>query len=108
MKSVKIKGLLCIFAVIFCMTSLSTAFAAETISGTITEITTYPNMIAIDDGGVETEVYGVPFGYLDKQYNIVIAIGMTVSVDVVETVCYDGTIRLKATNITVGDATVEF
>lgn len=109
MKSIKIKGLLCFLAIFFCVTSLSTAFAAETvtISGTITDMSTYPNMIAIDDGGVITEVYGIRLGYLARQYNVVIETGMAVSVEAYENLCYDGTIRLKATSITVDDLTID-
>lgn len=101
--------LLLIGIIFFCTAVSGVAFAADTvtISGTVTEITTYPNMIAIDDGVDVTEVYGIRLSYLERQYNIVIAPGTEVSVVAYENLCYDGTVRLKAASITVDDATVE-
>lgn len=101
--------LLWVGIIFFCVVFSGVASAADTftVSGTVSEITTDPNIVEIDDGGVITEVYGIKFGYLERKYNIVIEPGMDVSVDVYEYLCYDGTIRLKATRITVGDATIE-
>jgi hypothetical protein len=95
--------------IFFCVVFSGVAFAADTftVSGTVDEITTDPNMVAIYDDGVVTEVYGIKFSYLENKYNIVIETGMDISVEVYENLCYDGTIRLKATSITVGDATIE-
>ncbi len=102
------KNLTLVFVVLACFFSVNGAFAADTftISGTVTDISTSPNMIAIDEGDMVTEVYGIKFGYLERQYNIFIEIGTEVTVEAIEYVCYDGTVRLKATNITVGDATI--
>lgn len=107
MKSVK--GLLWIGVIFFCAAFLGTAYGAQTttISGTVTDITTVPNMIAIDDGSTVTEVYGIKFSYLENQYGIVIEIGTEVSVEAYENLCYDGTVRLKAASITVGDASID-
>lgn len=104
-----VKSLICVFVVFACLFSVSNAFAEDTytISGTVTEITTFPNMIAIDDGDAVTEVYGIRFGYLENQYNIVIEVGTEVTVEAYENLCYDGTVRLKATSITVDDATID-
>lgn len=104
-----IKTLVWVCAVFMCFFSINNALAADTysISGTVSDITTFPNMIAIDEGDTVTEVYGIKFGYLERQYNIEIQIGTEVTVEAFETVCYDGTVRLKATSITVGDATID-
>ena len=104
-----IKSLVWVCFVFVCFFSINNAFAADTytISGTVSEISTFPNMIAIDEGDTITEVYGIRFGYLERQYNIVIQIGTEVTVEAFENVCYDGTVRLKATSITVGDATID-
>lgn len=104
-----IKSLSCAYALFICFFSISAAFAADTytISGTVSQMTAYPNMIAIDESGTITEVYGIKFDYLERQYNIVIQIGTEVTVEAIENVCYDGTVRLKATRITVGDATID-
>lgn len=104
-----IKTLVCVCALFVCFFSINNALAADvyTISGTVSDITTFPNMIAIDEGDTVTEVYGIKFGYLERQYNIVIQIGTEITVEAYENVCYDGTVRLKATTITVGDATID-
>lgn len=73
------------------------------VSGVITEITLKPNVVTIDG----TEVYGVKFNYLCNQYNICLEEGETVSVVTYEYTCSDGTIKLMAASITVGDVTVQ-
>lgn len=78
--------------------------SAETISGTITEISTKPNIIVIDD---TTEIYGVKLNYLANQYNVVLEEGDEVSVDTYTFECSDGSIKDKATAITVGDITIQ-
>ncbi len=104
-----IKKLSLISIAIFCILSVNSAFAADmsTISGTVTDMSTYPNMIVVDQNGVSTEIYGIKFSYLENQYNIVIEPGMDISAEVYENLCYDGTIRLKAASITVDDATID-
>lgn len=105
----RIKSLFWVCVLFFCLMPINSAFAADTftISGTVIEISTFPNMIAINEGGVVTEVYGIKFGYMERQYGVVIEEGTEVSVEAFEIVCYDGTTRLKAAEITVGDVTIE-
>lgn len=105
-----VRSLFWVFVVFTCVFSINSAFAADTytISGTVSEIGTFPNMIAIDEGDVITEIYGIRFNYLERRYDIVIEVGTEVTVEAYEKVCYDGTTRLKATSITVGDATIDF
>ena len=76
---------------------------AETISGVITEISAHPNTIVLDN---EVAVYGIRIDYLANQYNIFLEEGSTVTVEVYEFECRDGSIKLMASAITVGDATI--
>ena len=77
---------------------------AETISGVITEISAHPNTIVLDNG---ITVYGIKINYLANQYNIFLEEGMDVEVEADEFYCQDGSIKLMASVITVGDATIE-
>jgi len=102
------KGFFVIMAIVMCLVAVQSVRAAVTftVEGTIEEISTRPNMIVINDGGdVLIEVFGVRFNYLAK-YNIVLEIGDYVSIDVYEYLCCDGTTKLKAYSVTVGDVTV--
>ena len=99
-----VKKLLAILAVTMCFIAVQNVYA-ETfeVSGVISEISTSPNMLDIEG----TEVYGVKFNYLCNQYNICLEEGETVSLSAYEYTCSDGSIKLKATSITVGDVTVK-
>ena len=76
---------------------------AETISGVITEISTHPNTIILDN---EVAVYGIKIDYLANQYNIFLEEGVSVTVEADEFDCRDGSTKLMASEITVGDATI--
>ena len=73
------------------------------VTGVITAITLKPNVVDING----TDVYGVKFNYLCNQYNICLAEGESVSIVTYEYTCSDGTIKLMAASITVGDVTVQ-
>ena len=100
MKS-SIKGLFVILAIVMSFVVVQSV-CAETVEGTIDSILTKPNMIKVDG----SDVYGVKFKYLCNQYTICLEEGDTVSVEVYEFVCSDGTSILKACEITVDDATI--
>lgn len=76
---------------------------AETITGTITDISTQPNIIVIDNA---TEIYGVKINYLANQYDIILEEGETVRVEAYTFECSNGSTKLMATDITIGDATI--
>ena len=101
-----IKGLFVIMAIVMSFVAVQSVCAVETftVEGTISEVSTRPNMIVVDG----TEVYGVKINYLANQYNIDLQTGIDVSVDVYEYECptYDTT-KLMATSITVGAITVQ-
>ncbi len=75
--------------------------------GTIEKISTKPNMIVVDDvvSGL-LEVFGVKFNCLDNQYNIDLYKDDEVSIGVYEFECSDGTTKLMAYEVTVGNVTV--
>lgn len=103
------KRVLLICAVIISVLTAGSVFAADTftVTGTVNQITSNPNMIVINDGGVLTEIYGIKFNYLARRYGVVIETGMEVSVEAFEYLCHDGVTRLKAAGITVEDLTVD-
>jgi len=94
------KKLLLILAIVMSFTTAQSV-SAETIEvdGTITEISTQPNVVVVDG----TEVYGVKFNYLDKNHGIVLSVNLDVSFKVYEYECGDGTIKYKACEISVID-----
>jgi hypothetical protein len=100
MKS-SIKGLVVILVIVMSFVAIQSV-CAETVTGTIDEISIRPPKIVIG----ETEVSGVRYNYLCNQYSICLEEGDTVSIEYYEYECSDGTIILKACNITVGDATI--
>lgn len=78
---------------------------ADTIEGTIDAIGTRPNIVTVAVSDMEVyDVYGVRFNYLAQKYDIALTVNQEVSFEVFETFCADGTIVLKACEITVGDA----
>ncbi len=103
------KKLLTILAIAVSLVAVQNVLAATTITvaGTVSQISTDPNMVVIDDDGVLTEVYGIRLNYLANQYNIFIEEGTAISVDAYEYLCSDGTIKLMASSITVNDVTVQ-
>ncbi|MBT8342964.1 MAG: hypothetical protein HKP58_00640 [Desulfatitalea sp.] len=99
-----LKNLFIIFAVAVCFITAQNVSADTTeVSGVIAAISTHPNMVDVDG----TEVYGIKFNYLCNQYGICLEVGETVSLTAYEFTCSDGTIKLMATSITVGDVTVQ-
>lgn len=99
--------LLLIITLVMSVVAVQNVFA-ETVEGTIDEITTKPNTISvIDDASVLTVINGVKINYLSNQYNIDLEEGMLVSVEYDEFTCSDGSIKNMATAISVGDVTVQ-
>ena len=96
------KTLLVLLAIVMCLVTVQSV-CAETLTGTIDSISTRPPKIVVD--GIE--VSGVRINYLANQYNIVLELGDTVTVEYYEYECSDGTIILKACKITVNDATIQ-
>lgn len=98
------KKLLAVLAVAVCFMTVQNVYADTLeVSGVLEEISTSPNMVVVDD----TEVYGIKFNYLCNQYNICLEIGETVTLTAYEYTCSDGSVKLMATHITVGDVTVK-
>lgn len=97
------KGVLLLMAVLFSLIAVQAPLAAEvsSVSGTIDEISTKPNMVVIDD----TEVYGVSFNKLEM-YNISLEVGAYASFEVYEYICSNGDLKLMAYSVTVGDVTL--
>ncbi|MGD9212501.1 MAG: hypothetical protein PVI90_17090 [Desulfobacteraceae bacterium] len=104
-----VKKISLIYTALLCFVMLNSAFSADivTVSGTVSEISTNPNIIVIDEKDTLTEVYGIKFNYLKNQHDIAIEPGMDISVDAVESLCSDGTTILKAISITINDKTIE-
>ena len=77
---------------------------AETfiVEGEIESISYKPKIVLVDG----TEVYGVRINYLLNQYNIDLQVVDFVTIQLYENLCFDGTIKIKACEITVGDATI--
>ena len=96
-----IRTMFVVFAIVMSFVAVQAA-QADTVAGTITAISTKPNMITVD----ETEVSGVKFNYLCNQYTICLEAGNSVSIDYYEFECIDGTIKNMAYSITVGNVTV--
>lgn len=98
------KKLLAVLAVAMCFITVQNV-CAETleVSGVITEISTSPNMVNVEG----TEVYGIKLNYLCNQYNICLEEGEIITLTAYEYTCSDGSIKLKATSITVGEVTVQ-
>lgn len=103
MKS-SIKGLFVILVIVMSFVVVQSVCAAEigTVTGEIDSISTQPNKIVVDG----TEVSGVKFKYLCNQYTICLEEGDLVSIDYYEFECSDGSIKLMAYSITVGEVTV--
>lgn len=109
-----LKGLLVVLAVFMMLGAAQGASAAE-VEGVITEIGTMPNTILVDgvlvqdNGDAVTgtfEICGIRYDYLVKKYNIDLEEQDYVIVEVLVSECLDGTIKLRASSITVGDVTV--
>jgi hypothetical protein len=97
MKS-SIKGLIVILVIVMSFVVVQSV-CAEThfVEGTITEISTQPNMIIVNG----TEVYGVRFNFLSNKHDIDLSVNQWVIVKVYEYECSDGTTMFKACEITV-------
>jgi hypothetical protein len=95
------KGLFVVLTVMMSLIVVQSA-CAQTVSGTITEISTQPNVIVVEG----TQISGIRFNYLCNQYGICLEEGDEVSVEYFEYVCSDGSILFKACAITVNDATI--
>jgi hypothetical protein len=100
MKS-SIKGLVVILVIVMSFVAVQSV-CAETVTGTIDEISTQPNKIVVNG----TEISGVRYNYLCNQYNICLELGDTVSIEYYEYECSNGTVMLKACKITVNEATI--
>jgi hypothetical protein len=100
-----IKGLVVILVIVMSFVAVQSV-CAETVTGTIDEISTRPNKIVVDVEGVLTEISGVRYKYLCNQYTICLDVGDLVSIDYYDYECSDGTILHKACKITVDDVTI--
>ncbi len=90
-----------------CPVSAVTQGTPMTVTGTIASIGTPGQGIGIDTGSGITTVYGFgPLPYWQEQNVVRPGIGETVAVEAVETTFSDGTTKLIATSVTVGDATI--
>ena len=99
-----IRTMFVVLAIVMSFVAVQAA-QADTVAGTITAISTKPNMITVD----ETDVYGIRFNYLENKHDIVLTVEPVteVSVEVYEYYCpiYDTT-KLMACEITVDDAAI--
>jgi len=100
-----IKGLVVILVIVMSFVAVQSV-CAETVTGTIDEISTQPNKIVVDVEGVLTEISGVRYKYLCNQYTICLDEGDTVNIEYYDYECSDGTILHKACKITVDDVTI--
>ncbi len=101
MKCSKGKGLFVVLAIMMSLIAVQNV-CAETVTGTVTEISSRPNAIVVDG----TQISGIRLGYLCNQYNICLEEGDQVSVECFEFTCSSGATVLKACAITVNDVTV--
>ena len=98
-----VKSLVVALAIVMSLFTVQSAFA-ETVSGVVDSISYKPNVVVV--GG--TAVNGIKLNYLCNQYNICLEeVEGEVSIESDEYTCMDGTIKLMATKITVGDVTVD-
>ena len=98
------KKLLVVLAVVMCFITVQNVYAETVeVSGVITEISEKPNIVNVEG----TEVNGIRFNYLCNQYNICLEEGDIITLIAYEYTCSDGSVKLKATSITVGDVTVQ-
>ena len=95
------KGLFLILIIAMSFVAVQSV-CAESITGEIDSISYRPPKVVIGD----TEISGVRINYLANQYNIFLEQGDTVTIEYYEYECNDGSIILKACEITVGDATI--
>jgi hypothetical protein len=101
-----IKGLIVILVIVMSFVVVQSV-CAETVEGTIDEISIRPNKIVVKDtDNVLTEISGVRYNYLCNQYTICLDVGDTVSIEYYDYECSDGTILHKACKITVDDVTI--
>lgn len=96
-----LKKLFVLLAIVLSFVAVQSV-SAETVEGNIDIISAKPPVIQLG----ETMVSGVRLNYLCNQYNICLEDGDYVIVDYYEFECLNGTIKNKATSITVGDITV--
>lgn len=75
--------------------------SAETVEGEITGMKTRHNVVTVDEGSIETDVYGVKYDFLENQCSIDLDLHDIVSFEVVEKTCSDGSIVLFACEVTV-------
>ena len=94
-----IRTMFVVLAIVMSFVAVQAA-QADTVAGTITAISTKPNMITVG----ETDVYGIKFNNLENKHDIVLTVNMVVSVEVYEYYCpiYETT-KLMACEITVGN-----
>ena len=97
-----VKSLLVALVIVMSLFTVQSAIA-ETVSGVVESIDTKPNVVVVDG----TAVNGIKLNYLCNQYNICLEEGESVSIDCYEYICSDGTVKLMATSITVGNVTVQ-
>ncbi len=94
-----IRTMFVVLAIVMSFVAVQAA-QADMVTGTITAISTDPNMITVNN----TDVYGIKFNYLENKHNIFLTVNTEVSVEVYEYYCpvYETT-KLMACEITVGD-----
>ena len=101
MKS-SIKGLFVILVIVMSLVAVQSV-CAETVTGTIDSISTRPPKIVVEYADEEfTEISGVRYNYLCNKFECP-EVGDTVSIKYYEYECSDGTIILKACEITLGE-----
>lgn len=96
-----IRTMFVILAVLMSFVAVQAASAdTVTVEGTITAISTTPNMITVDTVDSDTDVYGVKFDYLYNQCDITLSVDMDVTVKAEEYYCALNDITvLKAVSI---------
>ena len=96
-----IRTMFVILAVLMSFVAVQAASAdTVTVEGTITAISTTPNMITVDTVDSDTDVYGVKFDYLDNRCGITLSVDMDVTVKAEEYYCALNDITvLKAVSI---------
>jgi hypothetical protein len=96
-----------VLAIVLSFVAVQSVFAdTTTITGTIVELNTQPNMIVVNDGNSDVKVYGVKSTYYNNECLITLNAGDYVRTQVYEEECLNGTVKLKACGeLIVGDPT---
>ena len=104
---ISIRKMFVLLAIVLSLVAVQSVFAVtSTITGTIVALNTQPNMIVVNDGDSDVEVYGVKSTYYNSKCLITLNVSDTVRTDVFEFLSADGTVKLKACGeLIVGDPT---